>query len=192
MIAIRPAVSADRALIAAMMARAFQDDPAFAFIFPDATDRARRLPRLFSLLFDSDGRTGMRFMTEDGAAATLWRPPGRNRVGGIEMLMQAPALIAALGGNIVRALRVARAIEAHLDASSCWYLHYAACDPARQGQGLGTAAIHAGLEQIGDAPVYLETACERNVSFYRQLGFAVIDQWRAGPDGPRFHSMMRG
>ncbi len=174
-----------------MMARAFHADPAFAFIFPDAADRARRLPRLFRLLFDSDGRAGMRLVTMDGAAATLWRPPGQNRVTGIEMLTQAPALTVALGGNIVRALRVAHAIEAHLPASPCWYLHYAACDPCRQGEGLGTAAIRAGLERIGDAPVYLETAVERNVAVYRRLGFVVTDRWQMGANGPCFHAMSR-
>ncbi|MCP4025358.1 MAG: ATP-binding protein, partial [Sphingomonas sp.] len=67
---------ADRGRIAAMLARAFADDPAMAYIFPDRADRALRLPRLFALLFDADAQAGLRLVAGGGAAATLWRAPG--------------------------------------------------------------------------------------------------------------------
>jgi hypothetical protein len=62
--AIRIAAPRDRAAVATMLARAFADDPAMAFIFPDPADRAKRLPRLFALLFDGDGPAGMRLGRE--------------------------------------------------------------------------------------------------------------------------------
>lgn len=83
------ASNADRDRISDMFARAFADDPALSFIFPDPLDRARRLPRLFRLLFDSDGSSGMRLATPGGEAATLWRGPGRHRVGRLALVGQA-------------------------------------------------------------------------------------------------------
>ena len=79
-----------------MFARAFQDDPAFSYIFPDAEVRANRLPMLFRLLFDSDGRAGMRLMFQGGVAATPWRKPGHRRTGWSEMLMHAVPLVSVL------------------------------------------------------------------------------------------------
>ena len=189
---LRLALDSERASVAAMLARAFADDPAMAYIFPDPSDRARRLPRLFALLFASDGPAGMRLVTEGGEAATLWRGPGHARTGRAEMLGQALPLLGALGPAIGRALRVSAAIEAHMPQGPFWYLHVAGCDPSAQGRGLGRAAVQAGLDRAaGRIPAYLETATERNLAFYRSLGFQVTDEWQVPKGGPRFWSMLR-
>lgn len=190
--AISSATDVMRSAVAPMLARAFQDDPAFSYIFPDAKDRARRLPRLFRLLFDSDGRAGMRLMTAGCEATTMWRAPGCAKVGWGEMLAHAIPLVSALGGNVVRALRVGNAIDAHMPSGPFWYLHIAGCDPDQQGRGLGSAAIRGGLDRTGGTPVYLETATERNVALYQRLGFVVTGEWQVTGGGPRFWSMLRG
>jgi GNAT superfamily N-acetyltransferase len=191
--AVRIALTRDRAAIAAMLARAFADDPAMRFIFPDAADRATRLPRLFALLFDSDGPVGMRLVTGAGEAATLWRGPGKAETGLWEMIRRAPALLHALGGATGRALRLARTVDAHHPRRPFWYLHIAGCDPACQGQGLGGAIIRSGLARVADhrLPCYLETPLERNVGFYRGLGFEPVESWDVPGGGPRFWSRVR-
>ena len=191
MTAIRVAGGADRARVAAMLGRAFADDPAMRWIFPDAADRATRLPRLFALLFDDDAG-GMRLVTQGGEAAALWRRPGGATTGTLAMLRQAWPMWRALGTRIPRALKVAQAIEAHMPRDDFWYLHIAGCNPATQGRGLGGAVIRAGLARVaGRFPTYLETATERNLGFYRALGFAVTDEWVVPGGGPRFWSMRR-
>lgn len=175
-----------------MLARAFQDDPAFSYIIPDPVQRAARLPRLFALLFDSDGRAGMRLLTGGGEAATWWRAPGRASVGWGEMLRHAAPLLLALRGGMRRALAVSAAIDAHMPQGAFWYLHIAGCDPAVQGQWFGRAALSAGLARAaGRLPCYLETATERNLGFYAAAGFDVTGEWRAGEGGPKFWSMLR-
>jgi hypothetical protein len=174
-----------------MLARAFAEDPAFSFIFPDGNIRARQLPRLFALLFDSDLRAGSGFLTNGGEAVTLWRAPGRAATGWIEMLAHALPLIRALGVAIPRALSVGNAIEAHFPKTPFWYLHIAGCDPAVQGKGRGGAAIRAGIDAApAGIACYLETATEANIGLYSRFGFAVAEEWRV-PDGPRFWSMCR-
>ena len=161
------------------------------WIFPDPADRAGRLPRLFSILFDSDA-VGMRLLTTAGPAATLWRGPGHVRVGGLELLRRGIPLLLALGCSRGRAMRVSDAMDAHLPDGDFWYLHMAGCDPSHQGRGLGAAAVRGGLERAAKRlPTYLETATERNLGFYQALGFRVTDEWRVPGDGPRFWSMLR-
>lgn len=176
-----------------MLSRAFADDPAMRFIFPDPADRARRLPRLFALLFDADESVGMRLVTSGIEAATLWREPGKSKTGIWEMIRHAPAMLGALGGALGRALSVANAIDAHHPAEPFWYLHIAGCEPRFQGRGIGGAIVRDGLARVANdwLPCYLETPLEKNVAFYQGIGFELVDSWYVPKGGPRFWSMMR-
>ncbi|WP_353205375.1 GNAT family N-acetyltransferase [Sphingomonas sp.] len=190
---VRVAGNADRAQIVALLARAFADDPAMVFLFPDATERAERLPRLFALLFDADALSGMRLVSQGGEAATLWRGPGQGKTGLMPLLRQAWPLWRTFGAAIGRGLAVSHAIDAHMPTIPHWYLHIAGCDLAAQGKGHGGAAIRSGLARIAGSRLstYLETATERNLGLYRALGFEVIDTWVVPRGGPRFWSMLR-
>jgi len=189
---VRVADNRDRAAIAATLARAFGEDPATSFIFPDPVLRAKRLPRLFAILFNEDAH-GMRLVTAGGEAATLWRPPGGNRTTKLDLLREALPLLRTFGTAIGRALAVSDAIDAHLPQGDYWYLHIAGCEPAQQGKGFGGAAVRSGLERVAGSglPAYLETPLERNIGFYQGLGFEVTADWVVPKGGPRFWSMWR-
>ena len=191
--AVRVAGTADRARIATLLARAFSDDPAIAYLFPDALKREKRLPRLFATLFDGDALGGMRLMTPAGEAATLWRGPGQSQTGLLGLLPQAWPLLRTFGFGLGRGLAVSQAIDAHLPPTPHWYLHIAGCDPASQGKGHGGAAIRSGLARIAGSglPTYLETANPKNLGLYQTLGFAVTDTWEIPRGGPRFWSLLR-
>lgn len=189
---LRLATAADRKPVAAMLARAFADDPAQRFLFPDRADRLKRMPRLFALLYAVDGPVGMRLMTNDGAAATLWRGPGQATSGFREMVRHGPAMLHALGPALRRGMRMAGAIEAHMPDFPFWYLHVAGCEPESQGTGRGAAVVRGGIERVAARrlPVYLETPLEANIDFYRKIGFEPTDDWRVPMGGPRFWSML--
>lgn len=175
-----------------MLGRAFADDPAMSYIFPDAADRAKRLPRLFALLFDSDA-VGMRLVSKAADAGTFWRPPGQAHVPIMAYARRLIPVIHALGGSLPRAMRLGDAIDAHFPIQPFWYLHIAGVDPVRQGHGLGGASIRAGLARCDadGVPAYLETATESNVRLYARLGFGLVEEWSVPNNGPRFWSMIR-
>lgn len=190
--AVRQATEADSGAVSAMLARAFFDDPVFAWLIPDDGARQARLPGLFELFYRTDGPAGMRLLTAGGEAATLWRAPGQASAGRRETLRATWPLIRTFGLRLPRAFAVSEAIEANFPAGPFWYLHIAGCDPAHQGKGFGGAAVRAGLERAaGRLPSYLETAKERNLSFYQRLGFTVTREWSVPGGGPKFWSMLR-
>ncbi|MFA5968460.1 MAG: GNAT family N-acetyltransferase [Sphingomonas sp.] len=191
--ALLQAGGAERRRVADMLARAFADDPAMSFIFPDSSVRARRLPALFALLFDGDAAHGVRLMTAGAEAATLWRAPGHARTTASEIIRHALPLLSALGPALGRALTLSHAVDAHMPQGAFWYLHIAGCDPAHQGKGLGGAAIRDGLDRVasGRLPVYLETATHANLGLYQRYGFKVTDEWKVPKGGPTFWSMLR-
>ena len=187
----RPATSADRSHVSRLLAAAFFDDAAISYIFPDPAIRRARLPRFFAILFDSDGKAGPRFVTAAGEAATLWRGPGRAKVGWLEMLAEAGPLLRTLGTALPRALRVGDAIDAHMPAGDFHYLHIAGCDPRHQGRGHGSQAIAAGLALATDLPAYLETPNPLTLPLYARHGFEVTGEWEVPKGGPRFWSLLR-
>src|SRR3546814_18979821 len=101
----------DRGGEVVMLARAFADDPAMRFIFPDSTVRARRMPRLFSLLYTADGPVGMRLMTAGGEAATWWRHPGHQQIGMLHNSCSPLPMLPAPGGPVGRGTRTAGAAQ---------------------------------------------------------------------------------
>jgi GNAT superfamily N-acetyltransferase len=190
--AVFVAGDADRDRIADMLARAFIDDPATSFIFPDPVERAKRLPRLFRLLYDEDSAHGVRLVTREGEAATLWREPGYARTGLWPMIRQAIPMLRTFGPALGRALAIANAIDAHLPQGKYWYLHIAGCDPVAQGKGYGGAAVRGGLPRaMPNLPAHLETATEKNLGFYRGLGFEISGEYVIPKGGPRFWTMWR-
>lgn len=66
----------------------------------------------------------------------------------------------------------------HLMPSPHWYLSAVGVDPARHGEGLGSALVRRGIERAerDGRPIYLETETESNVRFYERLGFEVLEQ----------------
>jgi ribosomal protein S18 acetylase RimI-like enzyme len=165
--------------IARTLARAFQNEEACSYIFPDPEVRAKRLIAMFRVMVANDAQAGSAYQTESGEAITLWRAPGNASGTAWEFAKSMLPLIAALGPGIGRGLQVSGLIEKHYPTEPFHYLHFAGCAPEHQGKGLGGAAIRAGLAQA-DAdhlPAYLETATERNVGLYRNLGFEVVAEW---------------
>lgn len=189
---VRPVAGGEVTAAAAMLERAFADDPAFRYIYPDAITLAARAPDLFAIMLASDRKAGQVCVTPGIEATTTWRRPGRAKAGLAEMLREGLPLLNALRGSLARALKVSSAIEAHFPDQPFWYLHIAGCDPAAQGKGHGGAVLRAGLELVpDDLPAYLETANSANLGLYERLGFALTGDWRVGADGPRFWSMLR-
>ncbi len=195
-IPVRPATRADRRLAASILAAAFIDDPAMAYLFRDAGQRPARLQRFFTTITGIDPDPALWSLAQDPAgamvAAALWRAPGAWQTPTRAIIAELPALLRTFGTSLVRALALQALIDRHHPAPPHWYLQFAGCVPAAQGQGFGGAAIRAGLARA-DAdrlPCALETATPANLGLYQSLGFAVTATYQP-KNGPQFWSMWR-
>src|SRR3954464_14467860 len=131
--------------MSAMLARAFEDDPVWRWLLPDPAQRAKHLPRFFSVLARHHHRAGggVQVARRDGTigAAALWDPPGRWSHTPLEQLRAMPTLLHALGRRVTTAMRVDAVMHAAHPEEPHWYLAVIGSDPTVRGGGFGQALM---------------------------------------------------
>jgi GNAT superfamily N-acetyltransferase len=131
--------------------------------------------------------------TTDRDASAIWKPPGRWRVGGRELVKQMPQAVSSLRLGLPRALAVLATIEKKHPTEPHWYLAVLGTEPAAQGKGRGSAVIRPVLDRC-DAdgiPAYLESSKEANIPFYERHGFRVTEEVGFPRGGPSVWLMWR-
>lgn len=179
---------------AALIGRAFQDDPLFTHACPDAHERARWLPWAARAVLWSGfyfGQTlgtpgllaGVVITTHSGSAefapeqwACLDYERGRAELG--------PASWDSAMERFAAAFAPAHAVLQGAISEPHWYLDAIAVEPSQQGRGIGgrlIAAASARADHDG-VPIALFTFQPRNVLLYQHHGYAVIADGEAPGD----------
>lgn len=168
-----------------LLARAFQDDPIKVALVPDDARRERFNSGMFATVIVSGlASGGLLTGTSDGGGAALWMPPGVT-VRPSAALRSFLAIPTATLRTPPSAMRAGMALEKQLNRrrrvlmpAPHWYLALLGIVPARQGRGLGSLLVRDGLQRADrdGAAAYVETETERNVHFYRSVGFTVLEQ----------------
>ena len=132
---------------------------------------------------------GTAWLADDGAAAALWLPPDvtsdRDAMMAVIGELARPEKLPVLG-------EVGETMAAYHPHEPHWYLAMIGVDPARQGQGYGSAILKASLRRCDEDGVaaYLESSNPKNVPLYERYGFEVLGHVQPG-DFPGIHPMLR-
>lgn len=129
-----------------VLAKAFENDPVFSYIFPKEDEtRIGKIKQLFlvslrySQLFDSI------YTTDALKGVAIWIPPGKYPMGFWQTFQLALTMPFKLGwGGMGRGIGLFNKIEeCHQECMSepHWYLNVLGVDPAYQGQGVGGKLI---------------------------------------------------
>ncbi|WP_301144127.1 GNAT family N-acetyltransferase [Mycolicibacterium fortuitum] len=183
--------------LAAVLGRAFHNDPVMSWILADETRRAKGLPRLFAAI------TRHHFLTGGGAevaardgeigAAALWDGPGRWKQTPREELRTLPTMVLAFGRDLRRGQQVVELMKQHHPEEPHWYLAVIGSDPTVRGGGFGHALMQSRLERVDaeHAPAYLESSNPDNVPYYMRFGFEVTGEIVLPDGGPIMTAMWR-
>ncbi|HWH45936.1 MAG TPA: GNAT family N-acetyltransferase [Thermoleophilaceae bacterium] len=185
---VRRATRAEVDPIAAMLTRAFEDDPVMRWLFPDAP----RMRGFFSSRARGLVRQDEVWTTDDLAGAALWAEPGRWRLGPLETVALAVRFLFAFGRRLPAVMEGLERVEnAHPDPPH-YYLAVLGTEPSRQGEGIGSALLEPVLEICDEDEIgaYLESSKERNIDYYARFGFRVIGEVEM-PGGPCVWPMWR-
>ena len=189
--------------VAALIARAFHDDPMFVHACPDPAERTRWLPWLFRWSVWKGYLFGQTLGTEgrlDGVAITIGLNGGEftqeqlahfdygrgREVVGAEVWDRATGALDVVFGPADEALH-------HAVAEPHWYLDVLAVEPARQGLGIGgnlLRAVNARADADG-VPVMLLTYQPRNLLLYQRHGYEMIREGMEPASGVRWWGFRR-
>jgi ribosomal protein S18 acetylase RimI-like enzyme len=166
----------------AVLARAFDDNPASLAIFAgyDAQQRQLRLTRALAAFVDISWRHGTsEVLVRDDRVVAVALSFGRGAYPPPMSAQLAMALRVARTG-LRSALRYARTGE-HLQRlhprEPHWYLFFLGVEPSLQGRGLGGTLLQRFTARADQDGVigYLETDRETNVPLYRRHGFEITN-----------------
>lgn len=164
-----------------MCARAFDDYPFLAELFPGASERRAKVSSHFYLatVIDCLEHGTVHALVEEGrlAGVAAWLRPGAFPQSLRRQARFLPTVWAGLRhfpGRARLALQaLARLERYHPHTPPHWYLAAIAVEPSMQGRGLGARLMKRGLALAAEKgePCFLETAKESNREWYRGFGF---------------------
>lgn len=191
-IAISRAAPADAPAINAALARAFYDDPVFAWVLPDDAARRERLPAVFAAFTDAYLPLGETYLAGPDTGAALWAPPGTQAITDDRAEEFGTRLTEVLAADAGRVFELDRLLSDHHPAEPCWYLNFIGVVPGHQGRGIGGRLLGTVLQRAdADAtPAYLDATSPDNRRLYERHGFTAIDEMKL-PEGPYLWSMWR-
>ena len=184
---------------ASMLAKAFQDDPFYAYVYSNATVMEWRLPYMLEFLLRYSLHYGQSYTTSpqlEGVA--VWLHSEQMSMSFWRLLISGAFWSSLKMGSEAgrRMQRFSRYIEAkqkELVPFPHWYLHTLGVDPKFQGRGYASKLLRCMLNRIDEEglPCYIETSTERNVSMYQHFGFKVIEELNAPGTTYKLWAMLR-
>jgi ribosomal protein S18 acetylase RimI-like enzyme len=185
---VRTATQSEIDQCVATIVLAFSGDPAARWGFADPKTYFEVFPRFVKAFggraFDHGSAHHV-----PGCAAALWLPPG---VEPDEETMVALIESATANGDQEAMFSLFEQMGTFHPKEPHWYLPLIGTDPAKQGNGHGSALLRHALA-ICDRdrmPAYLEATSARNVPLYQRHGFQVLGTIQAG-DSPAITPMLR-
>ncbi len=184
---------------AEILARAFQNAPDMKFFIGD---NAKMLDEKTLRFYQAVIRVGLLYgevyttPSMDGVA--VWTSPETNNFS-LGILFRTGFLTAILSmglkpmNRFMMATNYVQKLQEEAISGPRWVLVYLGVEPSKQGKGIGGLLIQPVLTR-SDAegiPCYVESADERNLTFYKRHGFSIIKQGQVPKGGPQVWIMVR-
>jgi ribosomal protein S18 acetylase RimI-like enzyme len=181
--------AAERERAIATITTAFTGDPVLRWVMPDSHQYLTYFPELIRRFAGKAFDGGSAYATDAYAGSCLWLRPGvePDQEPLIELVQQAiPA------GNQENVFAMLEAMGEYHPREPLWYLPVIGVDPAKQGQGLGSALLSHVLAEVDreGKPAYLEASSERSRALYLRHGFEVTGTIQVA-DSPPLWPMLR-
>jgi len=165
-----------------LLAAAFFEYPMFTYYFPEPSKRSRILPWYLRNVLKCALRYGEVLTTPETAGVLFALPPGHTSLSIREYARNGFFFTPFVLGPH----RYKRSMDCESFADRIqkevmgsrphYYLWGVAVGPRHQGEGIGSALMHAHLERVDSEQmaVYLETHSARNIGYYERYGFELV------------------
>jgi GNAT superfamily N-acetyltransferase len=180
-----------------MLARAFHDDPQFAWLMPAEVSRAARLRRFFGTLLRLEGfglaEIDVVKSNESLTGAAVWFAPGTWPPPFTRQLRALPGYLRAFGRRTADATVLVNTAARVHPKSEYWYLACIGVEPRFQGQGVGAALLRSRLARCDEqgSIAFLESSKRTNVPLYEHFGFVAGSPLTLPAGAPEITPMTR-
>jgi len=159
--------------------RGFLDNEIWMWMLPKDRARARVIKRQHrSMVKHIFIPRGSGWTTTEGTGGAFWFPPGTTKLTFRESLAESLPFLPEGLPHLGRTARFETEIKKHWPKEPHWYLAILSVSPEAQGRGHGSALLEPGLERCDrdGTAAWLETQREKNVGFYEQFGFELVEK----------------
>jgi len=176
-VVIRPAVPTDIQPLSNVLARAFRDDPGFAWMLPRRETRAPRLRGVFATMLRAEALRygGVEVALAEGrlVGGAIWFPPNHWQPTRSEQVRSRPGYAQALGRQLSRATSFVQSLARVHPSEPHWYLVSIGVEPEFQGRGVAGSLLRSRLDRCDRSgeSAYLEASNPAGIPIYRRFGF---------------------
>lgn len=173
---MRRATKNDRQTVIDILTQAFEDNRSVNYVVKQDQRRFQRIQRLMEYSFNVCQNFGEVWLDDNDQACALILFPDKKTTSIKTILWDIKLAFSAIGvARVPQVLKREKSIKAfHPNAPIC-YLWFVGVAKNAQGKGIGSNLIMTILSQrVKERPVYLETSAERNLPFYKKLGFEIF------------------
>ncbi len=189
----------DKKKAAKVLAAAFYDYPQIEHYFPDVNIRSRYLEWYMKKVMNCALRYGEAYISSGFEGVIFILPPGHTKISNLEYAINGFVFVPLIFGlqQHHRILEcedfVMKMHEDIMNGRPHYYLWGLAVDPGHQRNGVGRMLLNQMLEKADfeKKPVYLETHDEKNVRYYQQKGFALVESSTITGQNLRIWCMVR-
>jgi ribosomal protein S18 acetylase RimI-like enzyme len=176
---------------ARLLARAFDADPLFRWLYPTDAKRAGWVEWFMSATLRQAMHAECVFALDDDqglAGVANCIAPGRFPLGTMSFVRAGLALPPSLPTwrSLREGVSLDRAVLERHPPVPHWYLYVLGVEPRALGRGHGGALLRhvVGRADEDGVPTHLETANPKNLTLYRKFGFEVVEEIVRGEAPP--------
>jgi ribosomal protein S18 acetylase RimI-like enzyme len=180
---VQVARPSDEDRVTASIVRAFMNDPAARWMYPDPAQNLENFPKFVGAFGGRAFESGMVHQAGTFQGAALWLPPGvhPDEDAIIELISRSvPERDQAVMFSVFDRMGQYHPPQPH------WHLSLIGVEPQEQGKGHGSALLHHALARCDAeaALAYLESSNEQNIPLYQRHGFEVLGRIQVGTSPP--------
>ena len=180
--------SADQAVGTVVLA--FSADPIARWFYPDPHQYLLHLPSFVRAFAGKAFEHNSAYCVDGYLGAALWLPPN---VHPDENVLAALLQRTIPKENQQEIFAFTERMNSSHPSEPHWYLPMIGVDPAKQGNGYGSALMKHALARCDSESklAYLESSSPRSIPFYRRHGFELLGTIQVGSSPPLFPMMRK-
>jgi ribosomal protein S18 acetylase RimI-like enzyme len=189
-IPIKTATASDQDQTIATVVLAFTADPMARWSYPDPHQYLKYFPDLVRAVGGKAFEHSAAYYVDGFPGAALWLPPDVHPQEN-ELIALAKRTVSEQNQEAV--FSIFEQMGSYHPAEPHWYLPFIGVDPARQGNGYGSALMEYALIRCDreNKLAYLESSNPRNIPLYKRHGFELLGTIQVGSSPPLFPMLRR-